>query len=80
MTIAEAETKISKKVSRFWIDRALEIFQHMTMSNTIHTTVSRLRISADWPVKGKITFTRDTDGARIQIYMNKRGFQANRTN
>lgn len=80
MTIAEAETKICNKVSRFWTDRALEMFRHLTISHTAHTTVSDLRVGKGWPATGTIHFTRDQDGARFALYMDGRQFRSRRTN
>lgn len=72
MNVRDAEAIIARKVDRFWVDRALEMLHHLTISNTVITTVSKLRVAGDWPLRGSITFTRDHDGRRCRMWLNRK--------
>lgn len=58
ITEAEAEAVIVAKVPRFMQDRALEIFHHLTYSQTTVARITYLRVPTDWPARD-ITFRRN---------------------
>ena len=58
MTKTKAEDLIIAKVPRPMLDRAMEIFHHLTYSQTSVTEISCLRVPPDWP-KRDITFRRN---------------------
>ena len=74
--VTSAEGIIRRRVNRFWIDRALEMFRHMTESHLTITTISNLKIATGWPDLGCISFTRDADGKRIKLLLNRGKFIA----
>jgi hypothetical protein len=78
MTTEEAIDIIRNKLSyKFWIDRAVEMLRSVIYSNTCpNQNISRLRVSPDWPVVGTISFTREADGKKIVMRLNKNKFVA----
>lgn len=63
--------EIRKKVSRGFQDRAFEMIESVTISNTAFSTVSNMRIAKNWPLRGCITFTRDADDVRFKAFLLK---------
>lgn len=76
MTTTQAIQVITSKVDRFWTDRALEMFRHLTVSNSMITTISKLRVAGDWPRRGSITFVRDADGRKCRMWLAGSKFKA----
>lgn len=72
MNLHDAEQAIRLKVDRFWVHRALEMFNHMTMGKTTATGISHLRIPAGWPASGNITFRRTADNRQVTLSYNQR--------
>lgn len=58
MTPEAAESLIIARVPRPMLDRAMEIFHHLTYSQTSIADVTYLRIPPDWPLR-PITFRRN---------------------
>jgi hypothetical protein len=65
----KAEAVISREVDRPFLDRALEMFRHVTDGDT---TISNLRVPKDWPLGGVISFTRDADGRPVTMGLDKK--------
>lgn len=76
MNLNQAEEKIISAVPKFWQSRALEMFRHMTVSNSQATTVDRMRVPDNWPINGDITFKRDADGKRVWLGIRGKSFKA----
>jgi len=71
----KCEDQITAKVDRFWQDRALDMFRTLTSRNgDVPAYGDNMRISANWPQRGSISFDLHPEEHRVYLRMNKKGF------